>query len=212
MGSPSPPSGLQITIKPITSEADLPICAHLADVALKGDGLHEFKTRYNSVSVYQEALEKFTESLRDDRGRFRMFKAVVPSSSIPKSDRSILDTPGTSEEAGTETIVGFTQWRYGYVEVPKMDPFAPRKELDKDSSVEAGMTGMAIAEPMGQSNPPALSQNSSSVAVNRTAGSDKPKPFYTDPHEELRRKLSNAYIVSMRGKKHVCKLRKSSLP
>jgi hypothetical protein len=180
----SPPS---ISIKPITSEADLPRCAHLADVALKPDGLHEFKTRYGSKSLYDETLGALTDALRDEQKRFRLFKAVV--------------TAPTSE-SDEEVIVGFAHYRCGYVDVPKMDPFAPRRQLETLSPV-ADVTAVAVADTNGAATLPAIPTN---VIDAKNAESGKPKPFYADPTKELSRKLGNVYITSIRGKRHVCKL------
>src|SRR5258708_1830016 len=122
MDPSSPPTGIQITIKPITSEADLPRCAHLADIGLKADGLHEFKARYGPKGVYEETLEKLTQELRDNQRTCRLFKAVISSPSPPGQSRA--GDAEVTNESTTEFIVGFTHWHYGYVEFPKMDPFA----------------------------------------------------------------------------------------
>ena len=203
MEAASPTPGLQITIKPITSEVDLPDCARISDIALKTDPLHEFKARYGISGVYLETLDRLTESLRDERGRFRLFKAVV---SLPlaqgEETKSETDAPERAE-----TIVGFTHWRYGYVEVPKYDPFAPQKGTEKDPGFETGVTNVALAGENGQrthsATPP--SHEVESVSTPGPAKSEKSKPFYRNPHDELGRKLGNAYIGTIRGKRHLCK-------
>lgn len=203
MGSLLPPTGLSITIKPIISVADLPECARLTDIALKPDAFHEFKARYNSSGIYQETLQKMTEALHDDRQRYHLFKAVIPNSSLTE-DQKAPDLE-TSNEMDSEAIVGFTQWRYGYLEVPKMDPFAVRKEPDKSSSPDAGVTTIAIAEANGPVFPAGSPFNNDHVASEDSASPTKPKPFYSNPHDEMSRKVMNEYIRAIRGKKHVCK-------
>src|ERR1700743_1658977 len=165
MGSLSSTKSLEVTIKPITSEADLPHCARLADIALKPDGLHEFKTRYGTRSVYQETLEKLQECLDDDRGSFRLFKAVVSSSSIAKSSDGGTINFQTSNEPNAETIVGFAQWRYGYVEAPKMDSFQPQKKTTQGSSLEDGVTSVAVADTSKQNTPAVTPKDTDQTAA-----------------------------------------------
>ncbi|KIW72808.1 hypothetical protein PV04_00980 [Phialophora macrospora] len=192
--------GSKIAVKPITSETDLPVCARLADIALKPDSFHEFKARYCSQNVYEETLEKITEALRDDRGRYCLLKAVVPASSTLEPEQS---TAGSGAD-DAEIIVGFAQWRCGYVEVPKMDPFAAREATERNPSLETGVTNVAIAEVNGQdTRNSAVSTDVDSVAAGKVENSRNTPPFYSNPHDELARKLMNAYISTMRGKRHV---------
>jgi hypothetical protein len=205
MGSPSSLPGSKVAVKLVTSEADLPVCARLADIALKPDPFHEFKARYCSKNVYEETLEKITEALRDDRGRYCLLKAVVPASSTSESEQSTAQTTQGSGADAAEIIVGFAQWRCGYVEVPKMDPFAPRKEPERSPSVDAGVTNVAVAEVNGQDTGSAVSADMDLIAAGKVESSRKTHPFYSNPHDELARKLMNVYIGTMRGKRHVCK-------
>ncbi|EXJ64687.1 hypothetical protein A1O7_01025 [Cladophialophora yegresii CBS 114405] len=182
--------GSEVAVKPITSEADLPFCARLADRAVKPDPFHEFKARYSSQNVYEETLQKLTESLRDDRGKYCLLKAVVPASSRSGADDA-------------EIIVGFAQWRRGYVEVPKMDPFATRKAPETNTSLDIGIPCVASAEAKEHGTPGADTTDLGSVAGAKVQNPRKTQPFYSNPHDELARKLMNTYIGTMRGKRHV---------
>ncbi|OCT44153.1 hypothetical protein CLCR_00683 [Cladophialophora carrionii] len=203
MGPLSLSPSSNVAVKPIASEADLPFCAHLTDRALKSDTFHEFKARYCSQNVYEETLQKLTESLRDDRGRYCLLKAVVPASSVIASDQSKEQTAQQSRADDAEIIVGFAQWRCGYVEVPKMDPFAARKAPETSPSLDLGVTSVAVAEENGHNTPSPVSTDLRSVAGGKVETSKKIQPFYSNPHDELVRKLMNTYIGTMRGKRHV---------
>ncbi|OQV03827.1 hypothetical protein CLAIMM_08818 isoform 1 [Cladophialophora immunda] len=203
-----------IVIKPITSEADIPVCAKLADAALKPDGLHEFRNRY-SKSVYDNTVEKLTDAIRDDRGRFFIFKAVV--SPTPRKDRnadlnSAAEIPNNKVQGEEEVMVGFTLWRKGYVEVPKMDPFAPKNETTEDATVATSITNVPISEGIdAESATDVLTTATPEISGDGAAGpGGKPKPFYANPDAELARKLGNAYVGAIRGKRHLCRSRHDS--
>lgn len=185
-----------ITIKPITSKEDLPICAYLADIALKPDGLHEFKARYSAANVYNDTLAKLTESLHDQQ-RFRMFKAVVPSHLAQHESPSVgADT--------SETIVGFAQYRYGYIETSKVDPFKPQQETPDTLSPKISVTNVTVPEANEQPSVNDDSNKNGLITPESALTTQIPKPFYSDPDAELGRKLGNAYIGTIRGKRHIC--------
>ncbi|OAP57638.1 hypothetical protein AYL99_08376 [Fonsecaea erecta] len=205
--SPREPAAM-ITIKPITSEADIPICATLADAALKPDGLHEFRKRY-SKNVYDNTVDKLTDALRDDRGRFSLFKAVL--STTPSNDRrgdpnDTVETENTQAQGEHETIVGFTLWRKGYLEVAKMDPFAPKNETTEGAFIDTSVINVPISEGVNTdatADIPTIP--TTQVSGDGASGPEKakPKPFYANPDEELFRKLGNAYVSAIRGKRHL---------
>ncbi|KIX05865.1 uncharacterized protein Z518_03838 [Rhinocladiella mackenziei CBS 650.93] len=184
------PLGPQIQIRPVTSESDVPMLAHLADIALKPDGFHEFRRRYSSKNIYDDCAEKVTASLRDVRGRYFLFKAVraPESASESQSDVDAKDSVGKEE-----TIVAFAQWQIGYIETPKTDPFAPKKEMVESSTLEAGVSNVATSEAGDQDEGEAVG----------IADQEASKPVYPNPDAELLRKLSNSYIGTIRGKRHL---------
>lgn len=197
MGPLPQPEPTDITIKPITSEEDLPICAYLADVALKPDGLHEFKARYGTANVYTETLARLTESLHDQQ-RFRLFKAVVPSHLAQHESPSVGADP-------SETIVGFAQYRYGYIETSKVDPFKPQQETPDSLSPRITATNVTVPETDKQPSVNDSSDKDDLIVPEGALTTQIPKPFYSDPDAELGRKLGNAYIGTIRGKRHICK-------
>lgn len=191
MPSPPPPStSTKIAVRPVTSETDVPKLAHLADLALKPDAFHEFRRRYSSRNIYDDCVEKLTESLRDGCGRYFLFKAIL----APDPDSE------GGGDGGQETIVGFTQWRIGYVETPKMDPFAPNKASAKGQRFETGVSNVTVSEGEEQGEAAGLASHQIGGG-----GLTESKPFYSDPDAEVSRKLSNSYIGSIRGKRHLCK-------
>lgn len=191
MSTRDPATGLSqtlIEVEPITSHSDIPTLAAITDLALKSDGYHEFQARYAASPIYETTHKKLTEALDDDRKRYHMFKAV----SIPTSDAD-----------GPPVIVGYTQWRLGYVETPKMDPFArsglKTESKGEKSSFEADVSNVTISEDIKEE----LTLPRETVKDASTS-SLRPKPFYSNPDEELSRKVGNAYISAMRGKRHLC--------
>lgn len=183
-----PPNSVNITIEPVTSESDVPTLARLADIALTPDSFHAFRERYGSQSVYDNCVEKLTRSLRDGRGGHFIFKAVLETGS--RSDEgSSGETPGT--------IVGFSQWSLGYVETPKVDPFASDRRRVKSPGFEAGVANATVGE--------AGEQGEAAGIKTRNSPSDgQSKPFYSNPDAEVARKLGSIYISTIRGKKHLC--------
>jgi len=162
-----------IQMLPVTDAAEVPILAHLSDIALKPDGFYEFLTRYGSQSVYDEVVGKLTQALEDPHSY--IFKAVRKNA--PGSDNP------------SDSIIGFAHWFIGYVQTPKVDPFALRvaAQENKDSSFN-------VAVPETHKTPQMSNVNSLVAEPTRTL----------NPLDEMMRISGNAYISAIRGKKHVC--------
>ncbi|EXJ81557.1 hypothetical protein A1O1_07621 [Capronia coronata CBS 617.96] len=190
MPSQPSPSPVEITLKRVTSESDIPTLAHLSDLALKPDGFHEFRRRYGAKSPYDDSVEKLTRAMRDDKGQYFMFKAMIKSKAAV--DLELPEQPRHSEK---EIIVGFSQWRIGYVETPKMDPFAPRRQVAHSGTFEAGVSNLAISEERN-------AEQADGVDLN---DKQRMKAFYSNPNDELARKMGNVYIETIRAKRHVGK-------
>ena len=210
LGSPST-SHHRFQIRPIISESDVPALARLADVALQPDAFHEFRSRYGSQSVYDETAEKLTASLRDTPSsirRYFLFKAVlIPDLNDGSDDQERSDTNATDDCTAGEVIIGFSQWRIGYVETPKMDPFAPRNEASANQSFEVGVSNVVVSEGSepGKATGTQTTGTAEESAAGKGDGTNAQNPFYSNPDAELHRKLMNSYISSVRGKRHLCK-------
>lgn len=187
---PTPIHSSHIEIHPITNEDDIPLLASMTDLALLDDGLCEFQARYAQTPVYETTRRKLTNAFHDKQNRYHMFKAIL----VPSSDGQRCEP----------TIVGYAQWRLGYVETPKMDPFAIKSTAiasgDQPSAFEADASNVTVPEKTGQQSPTILQ-----AMRQTTAPAREPPPFYSNPDEELSRKVGNAYISAMRGKRHLCK-------
>ncbi|KIW49867.1 hypothetical protein PV05_11508 [Exophiala xenobiotica] len=189
--SPPPPNTIKYIIKPITSESDIPTLSYLSDLALKPDGFHAYRERYAPLNVYDDCFDKLTKAFRNTRAQSALFKVVL----VPNSDDGEVE----------ETIIGFSQWKLGYAEVPKVDPFAVKRKPREDAVVEQSMSGVVVAESSVEGEPPRIETRPTKEEKL------KPKPFYSDPFEELARKLFNCYLSNIRGKRHLCKFCASQL-
>lgn len=188
--TPRPPNSVKYIIKPVTSEADLPTLAYLSDLALRPDPYWEFRERYDTQSVYNDTLQKLTNAMRNQSGKTSLFKVVLISDS--------------AEESEKETVIGLSQWRLGYLNVPKVDPFAIKKNNDEPSSAAHPLPNAVVAEPNDQGE---------AEGVDIAAAKQEPnlKPFYSDPLEEHGRKVWNSCITHIRGKKFMCKSSESHM-
>ncbi|KIV90620.1 hypothetical protein PV10_07905 [Exophiala mesophila] len=177
-----------IEIHPITNEADIPLLASITDFALLDDGLREFHARYGQTSLYETTCRKLTNAFHDKHNRYHIFKAVL--------------VPASNESNCEPTIVGYAQWRLGYIETPKVDPFAIKSTAINSSDhpvvIEADRSIVTLLEPAEQQSPTILQ------AIRQTTTSTKETlAFYSNPDEELSRKVGNAYISAIRGKRHL---------
>ena len=113
----------------------------------------------------------------------KVFKAVKPSRN------AVAD--GQIEGEESEELVGLSQWYVGYVNVPKVDPFASKDKGDdgKTTKVPAG-SFFATPDPA-----PAATVGGNAPETE----TDKKK----NPSDELTRRIGNTYISAIRGKKHV---------
>ncbi|KAK5559794.1 hypothetical protein LTR46_001543 [Exophiala xenobiotica] len=179
--SAPPPNTIRYIIEPVTSESDIPTLAYISDIALKSDGFHAYRERYAPLNIYDDCFEKLTKALRNTRGQSFLFKVVL----IPNSD----------DEEAEETIIGFSQWKLGYAEVPKVDPFAVKRKPVEDAGVEQSVSGVVLAE--------ASVEGEQTRTETRPTKEEKPEPFYSDPFEESTRKLFNCHLSNIRGKRHL---------
>lgn len=183
--TPCPPNSVKYTIKPVTSEADLPTLAYLSDLALRSDPYREFRERYGPQSLYADTLEKLTKAMRNRSGQSSLFKVILVSDS--------------DEEPEKETVIGLSQWTLGYLNVPKVDPFAIKRNNDVQSSTSHPVPNAVVAEPDEQGEAEGVD-----IAVPKQERS--PKPFYSNPLDEHTRKVWNSCITQIRGKRYMCKL------
>ena len=166
----------ELRIVPVTDPADIPELAHLFTLSLKGSSFEAFIEKYGKKNVYDDAVDKIGSSLKDEN--HHTFKALLSTK--------------TAEGEQLEKVVGLAQWFFGYIVLPKTDPFASTQAVskDKDPTIPVTATDVAV-ESTG---------NASVEWLNTEDGSATP-----DPYTEHVRKMSNVYIGTIRGKKHVCK-------
>jgi hypothetical protein len=139
-------------------------------------------------------MEKLTDAVNNP-ARFTMFKAVV----VPAA---AVDGNGNVDQ--DEIIVGYTQWMLGYLETPKVDPFAP-----KDQSAGSGTTTTFEANILNVATSEYKEKQAGGVvaaleAIDLDDTSNQSKPYYSNPDQEHSRIMGNAYIRAIRGKRHLC--------
>lgn len=198
--SPLPQLGTKIEIRPVTSVADIPTLAKISELALKDDTLFEFRARCGAKPIYEGTMEKLTAAVNNP-ARFKLFKAVV--------------VPATAADGNVdqdETIVGYTQWMLGYLETPKMDPFAPKPQssgTDASTTSEADVLNITTSE-ANEKQADDVVAALEAISLDNT--SKKSKPYYSNPDQEHSRKMGNAYITAIRGKRHLCEYFHISIP
>lgn len=121
-----------IRIEPITSTADIPICAQLCTDAVRPDPFHTFLERYSPEPFYDSTVVRLTDAISPENKTDFAFKAVL---SIENDNGEIQDV-----------IVGCSHWYVGYVVVPKVDPFA-KKVVEKGD--EIGPEEIAVGDEQG---------------------------------------------------------------
>lgn len=163
----------EVRIEPLTSAADIPVCAQLCTDAVRPDPFHAFLERYSPEPFYDNTVVRLTDAINPNNKTDFAFKAVL----------SVDDGEGGTRDE----IVGVSHWYYGYVVVPKVDPFAKKVVEQGD---EIGPEEIAVGDEEG------------SLEVNKGSPKkvDKEKVMY-----EVQRQHGNLYISKIRGKKHVCK-------
>lgn len=215
--SPPPKPGTKIEIRPITSVADIPKLAEISRLALEDDTMFEFRARCGAKSVYDMAIEKLTRAVNNPT-RFSMFKAVlVPATAMATDEHD--------DQKEDEVIVAYTQWMLGYLETPKMYPFAPKDAAaaanepgnsggntstttTNTTTFEANISNITTSETtekVAGDVATALEGIASNDAAAAAAPRDDSKPYYSNPDQDYSRQMGNAYIKAIRGKRHLCK-------
>ena len=167
---------MEVRIERITSVADIPACAQLCYDAVVGDPLLEYMDRHGGVSFYDETVTRISDAIAPTNTTDFAFKAVM---NVPDGNG------GTREE-----IVGVTHWFYGYVQVPKVDPLNPQKIVQKAAEIPVDDVVLGSGE-----NSPSTPTESQMVVKNSA-----------EAMAELSRQHGNAYVGTIRGKKHICEL------
>ncbi|KAK4935304.1 hypothetical protein LTR10_023620 [Elasticomyces elasticus] len=176
-----PPNTVKYTIKPVTSEADIPALARLSDIALRPDSLHRFAERYNPPGLYQDTVQKLTKSLRDTRGWCHVFKAVL----VPEPGS------GGHDSAAEEIIIGYSQWKLGYAELPETGALSTGVKNNSTAPSEPSLSGVAVADTFGQGD----------ATLTNVASTYKSSS--SDPWESSRRNLFSAYSRNIGEQRHL---------
>ena len=162
-----------LRIEEVTDASIVPELAALFDIALQPDSFHECIKRYGIKSLYDDAVDKLTIAISDPDQH--VFKAVL----------SKMDNDGFLKEE----LVGLTNWYVGYVQIPKVDPFAVRPAAKNAEIPE--VVAVATDEGGGPAN-------------GILAPEETPKFSSSNALAENSRRAGNAYITAIRGKRHIC--------
>jgi GNAT superfamily N-acetyltransferase len=162
-----------IRIEPVTDPLLVPELARLTDLALQNDAFHAFSAQYAPKPVHEETFDRLYAALKDSNSY--IFRALMDA----------VDENGLKREQ----LVGFTQWFVGYLNVPKVDPFA--RQQTSNVGGHADVTDVAVAEEAG----------SGQLPVDTKAAPEVVSP---DPFAILAKETGNCHVKAIRGKKHVC--------
>lgn len=95
---------LDFKVRPVTDPTELPFCARIFDEALReSDSFYQVIEACSEHSVYEGALKALQTGF-DDPSQY-VFKAV-------------------RYEDAQEVVLGISHWSVGYINIPKVDPFA----------------------------------------------------------------------------------------
>lgn len=184
---------LNVTLKPVTSEADAPQLANINEKALEGDPLKEWLALYTGRTEWSTTVEAVTGALNDPT--YRLVKAVV---SDPDSE-------------GDEKIVGFVHWMCGYVHLEKGYNSA-QSNLKRDLELKDVVKD--VKDPSSDLSEE-LAKEASFLETSLAGTKSK-----EDDHRARRLKKGevkyietrNHYISAIRGKKHIFVRRIMVLP
>lgn len=163
-----------LQIEEVKDKAEIPELTHLSVLTLKDDGFSQWIEQYAKTSMFDDTKSKLTAALDD------------PDAYIFKATLTIENEFGER----SETLVGLAQWFLGYAVIPKVDPFAEKPVSDKSTAPQS-LTEVAVSDAKMKDS------RNGSVKVE----SFQPNP---DLSSDMLRRLGNAYIGTIRGKKHIC--------
>lgn len=170
-----------VRIEEVKDKSELLELVHLSVLGLKDDGFTYWIEKYGNTSMFEDTMSKMTTAV-DDPNSY-IFKAIL----------------STEDESGkrSERLVGLSQWYLGYAEVPKVDPFAG-KTVSDESTVPEIVTEIVSSD--------VKIEGDGKIQAKEDKTQSK-----SDVLEDMMRRKGNAYIGTIRGKKHVCKYLSSSL-
>ena len=150
-----------IKIEPVTDPTDIPQIARNFDTCLREgeDDFYDVLCKYTE-SPHDSCLRRLTDVLKSDQDF--VFKVV---------------------DTQTGQIVGHSHWFIGYIDLPKVDPFAKQ---------EGGADGMEVGG----------AKSSAAMMKVKAPTAEDSLDFYAT----FQRPVRNAYIYFIRGKKHICML------
>ena len=183
---------LEVTLKPVTSESDIPALAQINESALEGDPLKEWMRLYTERTEWENTVKAVTEGLTDPT--YSLVKAVIPD----------------PEHQGEEKIIGFVHWMCGWIVLDKVDPVAEKSQApQQDGEVDNAKDVKDVS-----SN---LTDQLEWKAQHLEAGPDQSQES-GERAERLRKgeakyvQTRNHYIAAIRGKKHMYIRRLMVLP
>lgn len=196
----SHPRGLSVRIESVSDLTDVPILASIFDAAIiaSGDDFRELLKRYVE-DPYTEVEQRLEAALLHpsvgSAEQHFVFKAVETVPSLSTADSQGNGPQNAVEVQGVmptkESIVGMAHWTVGYIDLPKVDPFAQEPtSLPTTTGPQESAGQTRLEEPMP-----------SSVEVVNIGEHESSFDFYA----VCRKPIRNTYISQIRGKKHICK-------
>jgi hypothetical protein len=164
-----------LRIEEVTDAQLVPELAELLDTSLRPDSIYEFFNTHGPSTVYKDTIERVTAAIQSPDSK--VFRAIL----------AVTNEDGTTKDI----LVGMTQWQIGYIVLPKVDPFAPKSKAAEDGKVVV-VADVAIPDQNGEATPLPAPKEYSEQAT-------------SELFKEHTRLSGNAYVSSIRGKRHICK-------
>jgi hypothetical protein len=164
-----------LRIQEVTDTQLVPELAEMFDITLRPDSAYDFFNTHGPSTVYNDTIERVTAAVESPDSR--VFRAILTH---------------TNEDGTTkDVLVGMAQWQIGYIVLPKVDPFAPKSKATEDEKV-VSVAEVAIPDQTGVATPLPAPKEYSEQAT-------------SELFKEHTRISGNAYVSSIRGKRHICK-------
>lgn len=177
---------LEVKLKTGITEEDIPILAHINDVALEGDPFKQWRVLFTENSEYDSAVKALQEALSDPV--YRVIKAVIADTSNPSGEKTI----------------GFIHYLHaGYIELEKVDPFAPAPKQQPPSKEVSDTRDPS-------SNMPEALAEKATVVEKETEDAARADRLRRGEMKYVQSR--NVYIAAIRGKRHMFIRRLMVLP
>lgn len=175
----------QVVLKPVTDSVDIPKLYDVNARAMTIDPIIKWFDLHTERPEYETTMKALTDALNEPK--YTIVKAVIPA----------------SNDTEQEQIVGFILWMNGYIELDKVDPFAPKEEqLSKEQEQQLQDLKEGTLIPVDE----VVSQVNKLAQKTDKTREEQEKTERLKVGAKMFAESGNYYIRAIRGKRHCCKL------